>query len=344
MNPQPAIVNLVSDCLRTLPGIANGLVVAVSGGPDSVALLRAVVAEGPPLGCRNIVVAHLNHQLRGTESDRDEAFVAEVQNQLTADVPELQGCHERMDVASIARAEGENLEAAARRLRYRWLAEVARDNGILWVATGHTADDQAETVLHRLLRGTGLQGLRGIAARRELEPGIGLVRPLLPVTRAEVLSYLASLGQAYCVDASNDDPRFTRNRLRNELLPLLAEQYNPGIVPVLGRLAAQAEDFFQEEDQSAGELLRQAEHPRAGDVVVLDRSTLATAPHWLIRSTFRRIWRREAWPMDTMNFAAWDRLAGVAIGEIAALDLPGGVRARARNAVVQLSRVKESQQ
>src|SRR5262249_46014861 len=193
---------------------AGGLVVAVSGGPDSVALVRALAAargrhDPPPL-----ILAHLNHQLRGPESDADEGFVAGLHAALVAaGVPALDLCRGRRDVGAEARARGGNLEAVARRLRYRWRAGVARERGARWVATGHTANDQAETVLHRLLRGTGLQGLRGIAARRELEPGVGVVRPLLRATRADVLAYLGGLGQPYRHDSSNEDRRQTRNRI-----------------------------------------------------------------------------------------------------------------------------------
>src|SRR5207253_1725384 len=127
-----------------------------------------------------------NHQLRGPESDADEAFVADLHRRLATEKSNLALCCHRIDVATAAQAGGENLEATARRIRYQWLAQVARQHGISWIATGHTADDQAETVLHRLLRGTGLQGLRGIAPRRELEPGINLVRPMLSIRRTEV--------------------------------------------------------------------------------------------------------------------------------------------------------------
>src|SRR5690606_24443286 len=127
---------------------------------------------------------------------------------------------------------GENLEQVAREERYAWLARVAAEEGAGWVATGHTADDQAETVLHRLLRGTGLRGLRGIAARRELRPGIWLLRPLLHLGRADVLAYLGALGQDYRRDSSNLDPRFTRNRIRSELLPLL-RTFNPDVTRAL---------------------------------------------------------------------------------------------------------------
>src|SRR5205823_4132455 len=134
------------------------------------------------------------HQLRGAENDADEAFVRALPETLKTSV-ELHCV--RIDVAAQARTEGANVEAVARRLRYEWLARVAKECQAAWVITGHTADDQAETVLHRLLRGTGLKGLRGIAARRQLADGVALVRPLLSVARASVMAYLQELGQDY---------------------------------------------------------------------------------------------------------------------------------------------------
>jgi tRNA(Ile)-lysidine synthase len=277
--------------------------------------------------------------LRGPESDADEGFVAGLHAALVAaGVPALDLCRGRLDVGAEARARGANLEAVARRLRYRWLAGVARERGARWVATGHTANDQAETVLHRLLRGTGLQGLRGIAARRELEPGVGVVRPLLRASRADVLAYLGGLGQPYRHDSSNEDRRQTRNRIRRELLPLLAEHYNPAVVTLLARLADQAEEAYRDEEAAARELLRQAELPRAGALLVFDRARLAAVPRRLVRAAFRLAWAREGWPLDGMGYEAWERLAGLVFGEAEAVDLPGGVHARRRERVVQVGR------
>jgi tRNA(Ile)-lysidine synthase len=305
-----------------------GMVVAVSGGPDSVALARALLAARP--GGTPLVLAHLNHQLRGGDSDADEAFVRD----FAAGMGLTLVCH-RLDVAALA--AGENLEAAARRERYRWLAGVARSHGLNFVATGHNANDQAETVLHRLLRGAGLDGLRGIAARRPLENGVEVVRPLLGVTRDEVVAYLAELGQPSRHDASNDDRRFTRNRLRHELLPLLARDYNPRVVEVLTRLARQADEAAREEEVQAIELLRRAELPRAGATVVLDAAALRTASRREVRAALRRVWRREGWPMDRMTFADYDRVAALAEVERGAHDLPGGVQARRVGRVLRLS-------
>jgi tRNA(Ile)-lysidine synthase len=317
------------------------MVVAVSGGPDSVALLRAVLAAPGSRAPGRLVVAHLNHQLRGAESDADAVFVEELVRSLQLSAPQgLRWRCERIDVAAQAREAGENLESTARQLRYAWLADVARHEGVPLIATGHTADDQAETVLHRLLRGTGLRGLRGIAARRELEPGISVIRPLLHVTRAEVLAYLESEGQAFREDPSNRDMRYTRNRIRHKLLPYLAERYNPAVVSILGRLAEGAYDVFQWYEAGAKKLLVESEHPRAGSLIVLDRNVLAAAPRHLVREVLRLIWNREGWPVGRMDFEAWDRLAGLVFGDGSAVDLPGGVHAVAKRHVVQLGRAK----
>lgn len=308
-------------------GAAGPGVVAVSGGADSVALLRALHAAdfGP------LTVAHVNHLLRRAESDADEAFVCELSAQLG-----LACATSRVDVAQ--EATGENLEATARRVRYAWLADVAAESGANWIATGHTADDQAETVLHRLIRGTGIQGLRGIAAiQRKPNAAAGplLLRPLLGITRAEVLDYLAALGQPFREDSSNADPRFTRNRIRAELLPLL-RTFNPQIGAVLGRLAEQAAEAFDVLQTEAAALLVEAELPRAGRVLILDAERLTAAHPYLVREVLRLLWRRESWPVDRMTFDHWTRLVAVVRGEHPAADFPAVVTVRRTGRVVQV--------
>jgi tRNA(Ile)-lysidine synthase len=307
-------------------GLAGPGVVAVSGGADSVALFRGLLEAG--FGA--LTVAHFNHRLRGDASDADETFVHDLATRLGLPVRST-----RADVATAA--VGDNLEATARRLRYGWLADVARAVNARWVATGHTADDQAETILHRLIRGTGLQGLRGIAVERELAREIRLARPLLTATRADVLAYLDELDQPYREDASNRDLRFTRNRIRHELVPLL-RTFNPEIVAVLGRLAVQAAERFDEASSTAADLLRTAEHPRAGDRIILDATLLAESDVRQVRDLFRLLWDREGWPRDAMTFAHWDRLAAIAGGLVPAADFPGGIHVRRTGRVVQLTR------
>src|SRR5262249_50739412 len=146
---------------------------------------------------------------------------------------------------------------------------------------------QAETVLHRLLRGAGLHGLGGIRSRRELVAGVDLLRPLLHVTRADILAYLEELEQPYRSDSSNESRHFTRNRIRHELLPRLAQEYNPAIVSVLCRFAEQARDAQQIVEAEARKLLAAAELPRAGALVILSAETLAPATRHLRAEVFR---------------------------------------------------------
>jgi tRNA(Ile)-lysidine synthase len=332
--PDPLPARALDELARL--GVAGGLVVAVSGGADSVALLRAVRAGRTKTGlARPLIVAHFNHGLRGPESDADARFVEQLTDRLRkpgAAEPRFVGTRE--DVAAAARRDRDNLESTARRLRYAWLAEVAKEEGCPWVATGHTADDQAETVLQRLIRGTGPTGLRGIRARRALTPEVEVIRPLLGVRRAELRAYLAEIGQPFREDASNDDPGFSRNRIRQELLPLL-ETYNPAVTEALNRLAAQAADLAAERDEQAWRLLQAAEMPRAGALVVIDRAPLGPAPAGLVAEVFRLVWRREGWPERDMGYEDWRRVTAVVRGEERAVDLPGGLRVSRRGAVVR---------
>jgi tRNA(Ile)-lysidine synthase len=324
------VLTAVDKCLAGLPAGAVG-VVAVSGGPDSVGLLRALLmaTSGP------LVVSHLNHLLRGDESDGDEAFVRDFHQRLLASGAYLLPLQcRRLDVR--AAAGKENLESAARRLRYEWLAAVARETDAVWVATGHTADDQAETVLHRLLRGSGLRGLAGIPRRRELAPGIALIRPLLDVRRHEILSFLQGIDQPFRTDSSNRDRQYTRTRLRHDLLPLLTAQYNPATVEVLCHLAEQAGEVEGFIRQQALKLLTDAERPRAGAMIVLEADRLVAASPVVMREALRLIWNRGDWPLGEMGFEDWQRAAAVVCGDLPAVDLPGGVHIRRMENVVQV--------
>ena len=303
-------------------------IVAVSGGADSVALLRGLILarRGQPL-----IVAHFNHQLRGAASDADAAFVRKL-----ADGWGLPFHVGSADVAAIAAQTHGNLEATARKLRYDWLMQVAVETGAKWVATGHTADDQAETILHRLIRGTGLQGLRGIAAKRALnERGLLLVRPILTVTRADVVAFLHDQNVPHSEDTTNADLAFTRNRIRAELLPLL-KTFNPEVVAVLARLSEQAEEAYSEQAEAAASLLQQAEKPRAGPFVILDRPTLIAAPRDLLRAMFRQIWARENWPQRNMDHHAWDRTTAIVHNESHNHHFPGNIAIHATRNVVRV--------
>lgn len=216
----------------------DAVVAALSGGADSTALLfllRDLDRSGRcPLELR---AAHLHHGFDRPGAEEDLAFSRELAASL--DVPFLAG---RVDAPAHARRTGQGLEAAARELRYAFLEEKARGLGAGLVATGHTLDDQAETVLLRILRGTGLRGLAAILPARPLEPGsdVRLVRPLLPFPRREILAYLEDRGAPFREDPSNRDPAFARNRLRQEVMPLLLSMH-PGVVASLAGLAEEAQ-------------------------------------------------------------------------------------------------------
>jgi tRNA(Ile)-lysidine synthase len=227
---------------RNLLHAGDRVAVAVSGGADSVSLLHVLVDLRAELGIV-LTVAHFNHQLRAAESDGDEQFVAEVARSL-----ELRVFVGRDDVGAFARTRKLSLEQAARDLRYRWLHQLAVRENLNAIATGHTLDDQAETVLMKFLRGAGTRGLGSIRPILMLEH-VPVVRPLLETSRADVEYYLVSHNQPWREDHTNSDTRLTRNRVRHQLLPLLERDFNPNIRQLLSETADMAlaeEDFWQE--------------------------------------------------------------------------------------------------
>jgi tRNA(Ile)-lysidine synthase len=204
------------------------VVVAVSGGPDSVALLLGLYELAPRLGL-TLVVAHLDHGLRLEEAAEDAAYVAQLGGR--RGLPVEVG---NADLTNLPR--GENLEEAARRTRYEFLAEVADRHGARTIAVGHTIDDQAETLLMRLLRGAGPRGLSAMTPLAS-RPGMRVVRPLLRVSRTAVQSYLDVKKEVARLDRTNQDVALTRNRVRHILVPMLRRQFNPRIVETLARTA-----------------------------------------------------------------------------------------------------------
>lgn len=332
----PVLFNAVQDFFQEARLLGTSGIVAISGGPDSVALAHVLVGMVRDGQLSRLVLAHVNHQLRGADSDADEAFVAGLVEAWRC--AGLSACTMRSDVAAKAKRERENLEKTAREVRYDWLARVAEEEGAGWVATGHSADDQAETVMHRLLRGTGLQGLAGIHRRRQLRGNVDLVRPLLGVRRADILAYLAEVGQDYRIDESNRDRRFTRNRIRHELLPLLVEHYQPAIVEVLASLAEQAWLTHADLLDEVRVALSRAELPRAGDILVFDLARLSEISELRLCELFRLVWDREGWPRGAMDRRAWLRFVELVRGDLPVHDFPGRIRARRVGHVLQLVR------
>ena len=235
------------DLLR--PGDRVG--VAVSGGADSVALLRILLELRTELGIV-LSVAHLNHLLRGAESDGDEQFVHDL-----ACNYELHLFSARRDVKTYAAEKKISIETAARELRFQYFEELIRKGEFNKLATAHSLDDQAETVLLRLLRGSGLRGLSAIRPRLFIkdvaEQVCGeIIRPLLSTRREAAAAYLAELGQEWREDATNKQLRYTRNRVRHVLVPLLEKEFNPAATEKLAELAeiARGEEKFWEKERN----------------------------------------------------------------------------------------------
>jgi len=254
------------------------VLVAVSGGPDSLSLLHVLWTEREARGLGGVEAAHLDHGLRGDESAGEAAWVAAWC--AARGIP----CHvERADVAGLARERKRSKQEAARAARYAFLEETAAYMGATKIATGHTRDDQVETVLMNVLRGTGLDGLRGIPARRGL-----FVRPLLDVSRAEIEDYCAAHGLEPRRDPSNLSPEaYTRNRVRLELLPLLTRDYNPQISSALLRLSEIAGgewEYLQAQTEAA---LAEAVSFRQPGKLGLDRAVLSKMHPALLRRVLR---------------------------------------------------------
>jgi tRNA(Ile)-lysidine synthase len=284
-------------------GLGGTWVVAVSGGGDSVGMLRVLHQLAPRIGLR-LSVAHLDHGVRGKAAHEDAAFVAELAASLGWP----------FDLGRWRPGRAGHFESDARRARYDWLVEVARRRGASTVAVGHTRDDQAETILHRILRGTGPTGLSGIPRRRRLAaaPRVELVRPLLDVSRAAIRDYLLALGQSCREDATNADLARTRARIRHDLLPRLVAEYNPDVVGALVRLGALAGASRRAWATVLRDLDDAAILTAMTDRVVLDRARLAESPQYLRTELIRRSWRRAGWPERGMSTRRWHRLASLA--------------------------------
>jgi tRNA(Ile)-lysidine synthase len=312
------------------------IVLAVSAGPDSVAMLRAALSLKAACGGRGrLHVAHLNHAIRGAEADDDVAWLEQLSARLN--IPIAIG---KANVPAMAAEQGDGLEAAARSARYSFLTQTAERLGGRFVAVAHTADDQVETVLQRILRGTGLAGLAGIPSVRLLTPSVTIVRPLLEIRRQEVLNYLADIGQDFRTDSSNSDPRPFRNWLRLELLPLLRERYNADVDAALLRLATQAAETQQLLADMAADIAAECvaiefrnRTSGGGDRVAagarIDCRRLSTVPSLVAREVCRLTWTEAGWPQQAMGFDKWQQLAKLLHDQSRPpINLPGNLRAR----------------
>jgi tRNA(Ile)-lysidine synthase len=303
-------------------------ILAVSGGADSVALVRSLTRIITPELRSNLVLGHVNHGWRGKQSEADAQFVQNMAEQLGLEYE----CQVAVDVS--------RTEEAARDQRYSLLTDLAKKRGARYVLMAHSRDDQIETVLDRILRGTGLAGLRGIPRERELEHGIALVRPLLEVSRHEIITYLGELDQEYRHDGSNDDVKYTRNRIRHELLPLLKNQYHGAADEALLRLQQMASELQDVIAEIVYPLFQT--HVYFTDGVACKRveitcEGLTDVSPYLIRELFVLVWKQQHWPRGSMTRLHWQRLADAVAMPLAAFELPGGVRVERTDDVLVLA-------
>ncbi len=277
-------------------GLGTRWVVAVSGGSDSVGLLCALREIREKLGL-SLSVAHLDHGVRGEASRADAAFVEGLARRL--DLP--------FDVGQWRPTRPGHFEADARAARLTWLREVATKREASTVALGHTRDDQAETILHRIVRGTGIHGLAGMPVRRALGDKVTLVRPLLSSSRDEIQKYLNSIHQEFREDATNLDFSHTRARLRHDLLPKLAAEYNPKVADALirlGRQAAGSSHVFRSTIEQITCVSGSDENR-----LLFSRKRLMMLPPFLRAEAIRLAWRKAGWPEGAMTEGCWRRLA-----------------------------------
>ena len=313
--------------------------VAVSGGADSVALLRVLVELRTDLGIV-LSVAHFHHGIRGQEADADQQFVEDMARRFALEM--YSGCG---DAPAYADEHKTSLETAARELRHRWFARLLAEKKADKIATAHTLDDQAETVLMRVIRGAGARGLAGIAPYHAEK---SLVRPLLQISRSEIEAYLKTLGQPWREDLSNQDLAHTRNRVRWELLPLLERGFNPSIRQTLAELAelARGEEEFWEEERARlmDRMVRRGKPSRdgrsnsgeAGHVWAIDLAEFRALPLALKRQLLQAVAQEMG---HTLQFNHVQELTALAQegkkGKPS--HLPGGLRASCSFRELQLS-------
>ncbi|HQR09314.1 MAG TPA: tRNA lysidine(34) synthetase TilS [Gemmatales bacterium] len=311
------------------PLLQGRVVVAVSGGSDSVALLHALHQLN--LSKLQLHVAHYNHKLRSNSSDADAEYVKNLCQQLA--IPFHIGLAQQGEL----RADQSHLESQARKFRYQWLLQLTEQLNSQWVFTAHTLNDQAETVLHHLIRGTGWRGLRGIAPVRMLmrnESSIRIFRPLLKCTRQEVLDYITQQQLTPCHDTSNNDMQFTRNRIRHQVLPQLIE-INPKTVPHLAEWATTARVHYEQLRGTAKLLLSGMITHRSSTQFAITRGKIADSEDEFLQELLRLAWRKQRWPVDQMNFKRWGEAIEVCRGTRNAVELPGRIMVKSKDLVIQ---------
>lgn len=322
------------DALRTasrqLGLVGQPVLVGCSGGADSVALLTGLAILRTELGLQ-LFCAHFNHDLRGEQSAADADWVRELAGRLGVSCLVTRRSGDEVPTA------GESLEEFARRLRYDFLVNAGEQCGVRFIALGHTANDQAETVLYHVTRGSGLLGLRGMPPHRSVTAEISVVRPQLEVYRSLIEEFLCDQPQDWRTDSSNASLEFTRNRLRLEGIPWLRDHVNPQVEANLCRLSRQIGEWDQWLQSEFTRRLSQCQQVRIEHAITLDVTPLANLPPVVLRDFCLRLWAEMGWPRKEMTAAHWSRLAELFAGG-AAVTSPGDIHASRRGPLVTIQR------
>jgi len=315
--------NLIERALKTIRNYemlkaGDTVLIAVSGGPDSVFLLRALTHLKTKLKLKKLVVCNLDHGIRGKESSEDSSFVKKIAEDLS-----LGYIHKKIDLSK-KESKRLSIEEIAREERYRFFNEAARAVKADIVATGHTLDDQAETILMRIIKGASLKGIIGISPVRQ-ESSLKIIRPLFELEKREIEKYLDERGAEYKIDSTNAEPIYFRNVIRKDIVPFL-EKYNPRLKRALCSLAEHLrEDFeFINEAKSATSHFAHS----TGDSLEIRLKDLAIQPKALQKEILRDALEKIGGEVKRLNFRHWKEMEQFIkhkrMGN--SIDLPGDIR------------------
>jgi tRNA(Ile)-lysidine synthase len=323
---------------QVLVSAEDRILLAVSGGADSVVMAAVLhrIQQDKPV-CRGLAIGHVNHHLRGSESDGDEQFVRQLADQWNLPV-----LVRSVDVGAQRRSQKQSLETAARQLRLNALMDMASQAGCTRIATAHHADDQAETMIHRLQRGTGFRGLCGIAPTRRMDNRLLLIRPMLAITRGEILDYARRHGLSWHEDSSNVSIDHTRNRIRHLRLPELIRAA-PRLGEQLCELAGHCQRFGRKVEDECERIRPRIIQSQQPGQIMLDRKAMETLPDpirvELIRQALVELGCGEQ-NLGIQQFQSVDRLIHGPAGK--SRNLPGGFCARTDSASLILARREPS--
>jgi len=318
--------NLIEQILKTIrnysmlqPG--DSILIAVSGGPDSVFLVHALASLKNKLKLKSLSIVNLDHGLRGKESAEDSKFV----KKLACDTG-LKFFYKSLKLKARS-AKNLSMEEFAREERYRFFREAAEKAGANVIATGHTIDDQAETVLMRVIKGSSLKGIVGIAPARE-DGDLRVIRPLIELEKAEIIQYLDDAGLKYRIDSTNSEPVYFRNIVRKEVIPFL-EQYNPRLKRSLYSLAQHLREDFDFISEAKLRLKCGVSSKSKGGSVVIKIKDIAVQPAAMQKEIFRDALESSGGEVKRLSYRHWKELESLVRNKPkgCSVHLPGNIKA-----------------